>query len=200
MAATANTANDVLVVGPGPGDELPQLLDACPSARVMVVEPSAQMIIECRQNIEQHAGKNRCTLIQANLEEAVLSHLDGSQFDAVVCHNVVHLMPAEQQKELLVQLAGLVLPGGHILLSSHTESSDANLVEKVLLVATQRLSDRGLARDKIEQLLAGLNTVIFPLTQERMASVLAAQGFHRPVQLFQGLFSRLWLIQRSIQR
>ena len=40
----APAARRILVVGPGPGDELPQLLDACLEAEFVVLEPSAQML------------------------------------------------------------------------------------------------------------------------------------------------------------
>ncbi len=44
IRATSVNAQHVLVVGPGPGDELLPLLDSCPEADVTVIEPSAQML------------------------------------------------------------------------------------------------------------------------------------------------------------
>ena len=41
IQTTASDAQQVLVVGPGPGDDLPHLLNACTDAALTVLEPSA---------------------------------------------------------------------------------------------------------------------------------------------------------------
>ena len=51
IQATASEAQRVLVVGPGPGDELPALLNACADAAVTVLEPSELMLEQCRKTV-----------------------------------------------------------------------------------------------------------------------------------------------------
>jgi hypothetical protein len=45
----------------------------------------------------------------------------------------------------------------------------------------------------IEQFMAGLNTVMFGLSVERLAAELTAAGLHPPQLLLQVLGSHLWL-------
>ena len=51
IQATASDAQQVLVVGPGPGDELPHLLNACADAGLTVLEPSELMLEQCRKTV-----------------------------------------------------------------------------------------------------------------------------------------------------
>ena len=97
IQATASDAQRVLVVGPGPGDELPALLNACADAAVTVLEPSELMLEQCRKTVADHPGSSRCRLLLSTLDEALKGELKGARFDLVVCHNVVHLLPSEEQ-------------------------------------------------------------------------------------------------------
>ena len=117
LAAKTPAAREVLVVGPGAGEELPGLLQAMPLARFTLLEPSEQMADFCRQRIAAlHAG-SRCLLQQQSLAD---SELEPAGFDAVVCHHVLHLLPPEQQQQELDRLLGQLAPGGCLLLSSYS--------------------------------------------------------------------------------
>lgn len=196
-AAAVNTtsakADSVLVVGPGPGDELVTLFSSCPNADVTVVEPSAQMLGQCRSSIIDSNGAERCRWIQSTLDQAYKSSLQSSRFDLVVCHSVLHLVPAAEQVVMLQQLSEVTVAGGVLLLSSYSEADDAMTYATTLDVGRQRLIDRGLSADVVEQLLASRNHVVFSLDVSRLTAVLSQQGWAQPVQLYQGLFARLWL-------
>ena len=191
--ATSAKADSVLVVGPGPGDELVTLLSSCPDAEVTVIEPSAQMLAQCQSSIMDHAGAERCRWIQSTLAEAYNSSLHPSRFDLVVCHSVLHLLPAAEQVVKLQQLSEVTAGGGVLLLSSYSEPEDAMTYASTLDVGRQRLIDRGLSAGLVEQLLASRNRVVFSMDASRLAAVLSQQGWSQPVQLYQGLFARLWL-------
>jgi ubiquinone/menaquinone biosynthesis C-methylase UbiE len=193
IRATSANARHVLVVGPGPGDELLPLLDRCPEAEVTVIEPSAQMLDQCRCTIADHLGMERCRFLQSTLADALSTDLNQMQFDLVVCHNVLHLMPPLDHVELLQQLIRLTGRGGALLLSSYSESEDGDAYGVVLEVARQRLMDRGLTAEQLQQLLASRNRVVFSVDASRVAEAMSQQGWPSPVQLYQGLFARLWL-------
>jgi len=193
VKATSVKSGSVLVVGPGPGDELVNLLSSCPDAEVTVIEPSAQMLDQCRLSIVDHAGAQRCRWIQSTLAEAYKSSLQSSRFDLVVCHNVLHLVPAAEQVVMLQQLSEVTASEGVLLLSSYSEAEDAMTDAITLDVGRQRLIDRGLSAGLVEQLLASRNHAVFSLDASRLAAVLSQQGWSPPVQLYQGLFARLWL-------
>ena len=98
VQSAASDARQVLVVGPGPGDDLPPLLNACPEAALTVLEPSGQMLEQCRHTLADHPGRERCRLLQHTPNEALEGELNGARFDVVVCHNVLHLLPGEEKR------------------------------------------------------------------------------------------------------
>lgn len=161
-------AASILVVGPGLGEELVPLLAALPQAR--------------------------CELLSRGLEPGVAP--PGGPFDAVVCHNVLHLMPPEAQLPMLQTLASCVPPGGALLLSAHSEPADGSSLADLLEIAGIRLRQRGLPATLIEQLMASRDTRVFSLDQSRLEAVLADAGMAPPLLLQQSLFSRLWLSRR----
>lgn len=191
VATAAPAATSVLVVGPGPGEELPALIAALPQAKFTLLEPSAQMAQACIALLQLHGLGGRCILLQQPLDAS--TQLDDAPFAVVICHHVVHLMPPDQQRLLLQQLAAHVAPGGVLLLSSLSEPTEPMAMEQVLAISRTRLALLGMEEQAIEQFMAGLNTVVFGLSAERLAAELTAAGLHPPQLLVQALGSHLWL-------
>ncbi len=189
----------MLVVGPGPGDALPALLNACADAGVTVLEPSELMLEQCRKTVADHPGSRRCQLLLSTRDEALKSELKGARFDLVVCHNVVHLLPCEEQAAMLRDLTQCTADGGVLLLSAYSEAEDDESQREVFKVAWQRLADRDVPADKIEAMKASRNSVVFSLDPRRLAAALKQAGWPAPVQLYQGLFIRLWLCRAGDQ-
>lgn len=196
MGHVAARAQRLLVVGPGPGDELVQLLDACPDAEIVALEPSDQMIRACQESLQAHHSAHRCRLVPQTLEDATRDGVLTTQFDAVICHNVLHLFPAERQDVTLQALIDQLRPGGLLLLSSYSESASPEVSETLLGIASQRLSDRGLAAETIEQIRTTRGTAVFSLDEQRLESALLKRGCEAPTRLYQGLLTRLWLAQK----
>lgn len=184
----------LLVVGPGPGDELLPLLQALPQTRLTLLEPSQQMADACGAVIAQAEASARCDLLHQGLEPGVLPA--AAPFEAVLCHNVLHLMPAGRQLALLHTLAACVAPGGSLLLSAHSEPADHATLEAMLPVALARLRLRGLDQAMIEKLMACRNSLVFPVDEQRVAACFTEAGLTPPLLLQQSLFSRLWLSRR----
>ncbi|WP_186479253.1 bifunctional 2-polyprenyl-6-hydroxyphenol methylase/3-demethylubiquinol 3-O-methyltransferase UbiG [Synechococcus sp. NOUM97013] len=199
IQATASDAQRVLVVGPGPGDELPPLLNACADAAVTVLEPSELMLEQCRKTVADHPGSSRCRLLLSSLDEALKSELKGAHFDLVVCHNVLHLMPSEEQNAMLHELTQCTADGGVLLLSSYSEAEDDESQREVFNVAWQRLLDRGVPEETLAKIKDSRNTVVFSLDTSRLVAGLKQAGWRAPVQLYQGLFIRLWLCRAGNQ-
>ena len=191
----APTARQVLVVGPGPGEELVGLLEVLPEAHLTVLEPSEQMAQACRAVIERHGAGDRCSLLQQQLNGD--TSLAEQGFDVVVSHNVAHLMPPEPQQRFVQDLADRVAPGGALLLSSYSEPADQADLDTMLSVAASRLRRLGLDGDALEAFLATRNTLVFSLDGERLVSTLVAAGLQPPQLLLMALGSRLWLSRRG---
>ena len=193
VQSAASDARQVLVVGPGPGDDLPPLLNACPEAALTVLEPSGQMLEQCRHTLADHPGRERCRLLQHTLNDALEGELNGTRFDVVICHNVLHLLPGEEQTVMLQQLTQCTADGGLLLLSAYSEAEDAESQHWVFKVARQRLMNRGVPPETLEAIFNSRNTVVFSLDASRVSEALAQAGWPPPLQLYQGLFSHLWL-------
>ncbi len=186
----------VLVVGPGPGDELVPLLSAFAEAEVVVVEPSGQMLEACKHKIASLPGVERCRFLHASLTEARSGELDGAHFDLVLCHNVLHLMASAEQTAMLRELADVTTCGGTLLLSGYSEPEAPTDYQRMLAVASQRLVDRGMSKDTVAALLATRNRLVFSVDDKSVRTVLTQEGLDTPVLLYQGLFAHLWLCQR----
>lgn len=187
-------ARSVLVVGPGLGEELVPALAALPEARFTLLEPSSQMREVCAGQIAAVGATQRCTLLEFALEPGTAP--PGAPFEAVVCHNVLHLLAPEGQRELLQTLADLVAPGGALLLSSYSEVPAGAAFDALLAIAATRLRQLGLSEALIAQVMASRNALVFSLAQDRLETALAAAGLEPPLLLQQALFSRLWLSRR----
>ena len=164
-----------------------------------MLEPSELMLEQCRKTVADHPGSRRCRLLLSTLDEALKSELKGARFDLVVCHNVVHLLPCEEQAAMLRELTQCTADGGVLLLSAYSEAEDDESQREVFKVAWQRLADRDVPADKIEAMKASRNSVVFSLDPSRLAAALKQAGWPAPVQLYQGLFIRLWLCRAGDQ-
>lgn len=193
IRASSSDAQQLLVVGPGPGDELPALLNACADAELTVLEPSELMLEQCRKTVADHPGSSRCRLLLSTLNEALEGDLKGARFDLVVCHNVLHLLESDAQTVMLRQLMQCTAGGGVLLLSAYSEAADPESRRWVFQVARQRLINRGVPQETLEAIFNSRNTVVFSLDGDRLAAMLADAGWDAPQPLYQGLFSRLWL-------
>ena len=194
---TAPVARRILVVGPGPGDELPQLLDACPEAEFVVIEPSAQMLQTSIETLKGQSGFERCQWVPKTLEEAVRSGLLQRDFDGVICHNVLHLMAPDQQDLMIELLVEQSLPGGVLLISSYSEAAEPEICDTVFSIAARRLLDRGLPSEMVDKFLTARNTAVFSLDTARLETMLVDLNCQAPIQLYQGLFARLWITRRN---
>ncbi len=194
LAASCANARRALVVGQGPGEELAGLLQAMPQAQLTLVEPSEQMLASCYQRLEALGASERANCFAVPLEQCAA--LTGQRFDAVICHHVLHLLSPAEQGKLLGLLAAGVAPGGQLLLSSYSEDAQPEALGRVLAIASTRWLQQGVPADRVELILASRNSRVFSLDGNRLASALAAAGLDPPLQLFQALFSRLWISRR----
>ena len=115
--------------------------------------------------------------------------------NAVICQNVLHLLPPAEQEPVLAQLCARVGPGGVLVLSSFSEEKDADL-ELWQAIARARFHDQGLEPEAIERVMASRNTGVFSLDPDRLATQLQLAQMEPPRPLLQALFNRLWFSRR----
>lgn len=195
-ATLSPPAARVLVIGPGPGDELRGLLNSLPDAHFTVLEPSMQMIDGCREVIKQLKASERCELLPQRIE---LCHdLDFASFNTVISNNVIHLIPPNQQHEILGLLADYVVPGGCLLISSYSEPADNDLNEIYFMIARERLLQLGMSVDMVENIIKSRGKAVFSLERNFFEKTLKSAGFSEPIPMMQGLLSCLWLVRKTV--
>ena len=183
-------AQRALVVGAGTGTELPGLLAAMPQARFTLVEPSAQMRGFCQALIERVGAGDRVVWGPDDLEA-----IGSLRFNAVISHNVLHVLNPDAQNRLLRQMADRVAPGGCLLVSSYSETAPPGL-ELGLQIGGARFKALGMDPATIEAVMAGRNNQVFSMDGDRLEAQLLQAGLEPPTQLVQALFNRLWLSRR----
>ena len=110
--AAPSSAETVLIVGPGPGVGLASA--AGRAARVVGVDPSADMLELCRLRCAEAIAENRVDLLEGTAERT--GQADGSA-DVVLSVNNVALWP--DRATGFAELFRVLRPGGRLVLSSH---------------------------------------------------------------------------------
>ena len=193
LAARLPQAQRALVVGVGSGLELPGLLQALPQAQFTLVEPSAQMRQLCDGLISGLGASAQVGWGPEHLPEA--GPLAANGFDAVICHNVLHVLEPAAQRPLLDQLAAQVGPGGALLLSSYSEP-DGGAIEPWLQLAAARFRAVGMDAATVTTVMASRNTAVFSLDPLLLERRLLGAGLGAPTQLMQAACFRLWISER----
>ncbi|MDM7958935.1 MAG: class I SAM-dependent methyltransferase [Synechococcus sp. WH 8007] len=189
LGALVPTATSALVVGPGAGEELPGLLRAMPGATLQLVEPSEQMRGFCNAVIAEAQAGQRITWGPNALEEVA------GRFDAVICQNVLHLLPPAEQEPVLHQLCARVGPGGVLVISGFSEEPGADM-ELWQAIARARFQSQGMDSETIERVMASRNAGVYSVDADRLATQLRLAQMEPPTPLLQALFNRLWFSRR----
>ena len=193
LAARLPQAQRALVVGVGSGLELPGLLQALPQARFTLVEPSQQMRGLCDGLIQRIDATHRVQWGPERLPEE--GPLGEGPFDAVVCHNVLHVLNPAQQRPLLDQLVAQVAPGGALLLSSYSEA-EPEAMGPWLELAAARFRALGMDQATADDVMTSRNTTVFSLDPQLLERRLLSAGLEPPTQLMQAACFRLWISGR----
>jgi SAM-dependent methyltransferase len=109
----------VLDIGCGAGLQLVTMLDAAPGAHGVGVEADADAAALARRTLERRKVADRATVLPLDIRAA----FDGGRpetlaapFDLAVLANVIYYVPLGERVALLKGIAGLLAPGGALLL------------------------------------------------------------------------------------
>jgi ubiquinone/menaquinone biosynthesis C-methylase UbiE len=159
----------------GAGTSTTALLLAFDVAHITASDLSAAMVDIGRDKAQAH-GIDNITILQSGFGDAALT--EGAPFDAVLAHNLLHLLPDLQLA--LSQIHGLLKPGGIFI--SKTPCLGEKPLFRPLVAVLRRL---GLAPDLNHLRIAALERQI------------AAEGFQTVERLVQqGTVPTLYLVTR----
>lgn len=165
---------DILISGCGTGEEIQRLLSMNPAWRMTGVDPSAEMLALAQEKVLKTPHHTPVTFVQSTLQNLVTKQ----RFDGALSVLVSHFIPDEGPKlEYLTSLAQHLKPGAPLLLvdlHKQNDESGARFIAHNYFWAQQQ----GLSADALRQFPERLNTLFFPVTEERLKNLLYDAGFN----------------------
>jgi ubiquinone/menaquinone biosynthesis C-methylase UbiE len=103
-------AENILILGEGPGRFLAPCLQTFPKAMITVVDSSARMLQQARENV----SGAKVSFVHADARE--WQPREGG-YDLIATHFFLDCFPSEELEDLISKLAGAACPGGRWLIS-----------------------------------------------------------------------------------
>jgi tRNA (cmo5U34)-methyltransferase len=184
----------LICVGAGTAAEILYFAAKNPGWQFTVVEPSAAMLDQCRQNAERAGLMERCRFHQGYLESLEA----GDQFDAATCFLVSQFILDQQQRiAFFQQILQRLKPGATLAstdLAADVQSAEYGLLLRdwMNLMAVADLSEKAMARmrNAYEKEVG-----VIPAVQ--VEGLLRSAGFHSSLQFFQAGLIHGWLSRRA---
>lgn len=111
---------------------------------VTLLDPSAEMLEAARRSAEEQGLAEQVAILQGALED-MPAHFEGTQFEAILCHNVIQYL--EEPQAALARLCRFLAPGGIlsvISINRYSESFRQAVQQMDLEAALQALEQRKL--------------------------------------------------------
>jgi tRNA (cmo5U34)-methyltransferase len=184
----------ILCVGVGTGAELAHLAQKNPAWRFTAVEPSGPMLDVCRQRAAKEGFASRCHFHEGYIDSLSVN----DPHDAATCVLVSQFILDQQARsEFFRQISRKLKPGG-ILASSDLASDVTSSEYEVLLRAwVNMMAASDISREAIDRIRKAYSNDVAVLPPGRVASIIEAGGFERPVQFFQAGLIHAWLSKRA---
>lgn len=185
---------DILIVGAGAGMEIKTFAKFSPSWQMTGVDPSSRMLDIANFWVKRTNLENRVKLIEGLISDVS----DNNLFDAVTCILVMHFLKDEAQKmKLLRDIYAKLKPGGIFILADLTMPSNPKEFQLFKLLYRKHAEFYGESNSKIEQLLAALDTFVFPIPSKQEAELIVKAGFTTPVMFFSSLYFQAWFAHKE---
>jgi tRNA (cmo5U34)-methyltransferase len=184
----------VLVAGAGTGVECVALAQSCPTLAVVGIDPSGEMLGHAGAKVSEHGLTARVRLYPVTVGELPRSE----PFDAATLLLVMHFLPDDGAKQsLLEDIAGHLKPGAPLVLADLFGSWDEAWQQQLRTWWRHLQLAAGIPEADIEKGFRHVERDIHPVTEARLAELLAAAGFGPPEPYFRALCFGGWVARKA---
>jgi tRNA (cmo5U34)-methyltransferase len=181
---------ELLVVGAGTGMELIRLGKACPRWHLLGIDPSTKMLAIAEQKIAHHQLSNQVKLMQGYTQDLPTDTF----YDAATSILVMHFIPdASSKLQFLSSIAQRLHPSAPFVLVDVFGDKGSQEVGQMMPILHAYWDAVELSTLKQQQLLAGFNQGVYPLSETSILSLLEQAGFQKMMHFYTGLWAGGWL-------
>lgn len=183
----------MLCVGAGTGAEIHALATRFPGWTFTAVEPSSGMVAAARRRAEMHGYADRCTFHIGYLDTLPGSGL----FDCATSLLVSQFILDTRKRTAFFRGIADRLKGGGVLASSDLASDVTTDEYRSLLdVWLRTMAASDVPAERVQQMQDAYARDVAILAPARVADIIAAGGFEKPVQFYQAGLIHAWYSHR----
>jgi tRNA (cmo5U34)-methyltransferase len=194
LSAETGGTGRVLVVGAGTGAECVALAERCPGLALVGLDPDAAMLAVAADKIAARGLESRVRLCPVTVDGLPAAE----RFDAATLLLVMHFLKDDGAKrDLLAAIAARLSPGAPLLLADlcGDPADPAHIEHRRWWRHLQQVA--GFPEDEIERGFRLVERDIHPVTESRLAELLAETGFAPPRPMFRALCFAGWVTRRD---
>lgn len=182
-----------LVVGAGTGVECVALAQSCPNLAVVGVDPSTEMLHHAEAKVAEYGLTGRVRLYPSKV--SALPKFE--PFDAATILLVMHFLKDDGAKQALLQEVSEHLKPGAPLILADLFGDWSDSWQQQLRAWWRHLQlAAGIPAAEVEKGFRHIDRDIFPLSEARLAELLAATGFAPPSPYFRALCFGGWVARK----
>lgn len=193
VAETTGGKGRALVIGAGTGAECIALAESCPNLAVVGVDPSKEMLEHAQAKVAEYGLTGRVRLYPSKVAE--LPKFE--PFDAATLLLVMHFLKDDgAKKDLLEEISGHLSPGAPLVLADLFGDWQDPWQQQLRGWWRHLQLAAGIPEEEVEKGFRHVDRDIFPVTEARLAELLAATGFGKPEPYFRALCFGGWVARR----
>jgi len=179
----------VLAVGAGTGTEIVRLARVRPGWRFTAVDPSAEMLDQCRERVEEEGLGARVEYVC----DRVGALPDESRFDAATSVFVAHFIQEPTAKQHFFRaIARRVRSGAPLILTDLYEGASGDAREQLTAAWRRAVRRSGMEAETVENAFARMDRQINFVPEDELVQILDETGFAAPTRFYQCFLWGAW--------